>query len=64
LGSIVTNAARCTREIKWKNAVFEAVFKKKKKIFLTNKLDLNLHKMPHFERSLARFLKLDTSVSR
>jgi hypothetical protein len=30
LGTIVTNAARCTREIKWKNAVVKAAFNKKK----------------------------------
>jgi len=40
-GSIVTNAARCTRDIKWKNAVVKAAFNNKK-IFFTNKLGLNL----------------------
>jgi hypothetical protein len=33
LGRIVTNAAKCTREIKWKNAVAKAAFNKKKRFF-------------------------------
>jgi hypothetical protein len=43
LGSMITNDARCTREIKSRIAMAKAVFNKKKNIF-TSKLDLNLWK--------------------
>jgi hypothetical protein len=43
LGSIITNDARCTREIKSKIAMVKAAFNKKKSLF-TRKLDLNLSK--------------------
>ena len=42
-GSMKTNDARCTREIKSRIAVAKAAFNKKKMIF-TSKLDLNLRK--------------------
>jgi hypothetical protein len=41
LGSIITNDARCTREIKSRTALAKAAFNKKKKL-LNSKLDLNL----------------------
>ena len=41
LGSTATYAAKCTREIKWKNEVVKAAFNTKI-FFFTNKLDLNL----------------------
>jgi hypothetical protein len=43
LGSLITNDARCTREIKSTIAVAEAAFNNKKTLF-TSKLDLNLRK--------------------
>jgi hypothetical protein len=42
-GSMITNDAMCTREIKSKIAMAKAVFNKKKTLF-TSKLDLNLRK--------------------
>jgi hypothetical protein len=44
LGSMITNDARCTREIKSRIAMAEAAFNKKKKTLFTSKLDLNLRK--------------------
>jgi hypothetical protein len=41
LVSMITNDARCTREIKSRIAMAKAAFKKKKALF-TSKLDLNL----------------------
>jgi hypothetical protein len=43
LGSMTTNDARCTREIKSRIAMAKAAFNKKKDLF-TSKLDLNLRK--------------------
>jgi hypothetical protein len=43
LGSMITNDARCTREIKSRIAMAKAAFDKKKNLF-TSKLDLNLRK--------------------
>jgi hypothetical protein len=43
LGSIITNDARCTREIKSRIAMAKAAFNKKKNLF-TRKLDSNLRK--------------------
>jgi hypothetical protein len=43
LGSVITNDARCTREIKSRIAMAKAAFNKKKNLF-TSKLDLNLRK--------------------
>jgi hypothetical protein len=43
LGSMITNNARCTREIKSSIAMAKAAFNKKKNLF-TSKLDLNLKK--------------------
>jgi hypothetical protein len=43
LGSVITNDARCTREIKSRIAMAKATFNKKKNLF-TSKLDLNLRK--------------------
>jgi hypothetical protein len=43
LGSMITNDARCTREIKSTIAMAKAAFNKKKTLF-TSKLDLNLRK--------------------
>jgi hypothetical protein len=43
LGSIITNDARCTHEIKSRIAMAKAAFNKKKKLF-TSKLVLNLRK--------------------
>jgi hypothetical protein len=43
LGSMITNDARCTREIKSRIAMTRAAFNKKKALF-TIKLDLNLRK--------------------
>jgi hypothetical protein len=43
LGSMITNDARCTREIKSRIAMAKAAFNKKKNLF-TSKLDLNLRK--------------------
>jgi hypothetical protein len=43
LGSMITNYARCTREIKYRIARAKAAFNKKKNLF-TSKLDLNLRK--------------------
>jgi hypothetical protein len=43
LGSMITNHARCTREIKSRIAMAKAAFNKKKNLF-TSKLDLNLGK--------------------
>jgi hypothetical protein len=42
LGSIITNDARCTREIKYRIAMAKAAFNKK--TVFTSKLDLNLRK--------------------
>jgi ABC-type uncharacterized transport system YnjBCD permease subunit len=45
LANIITNAARCTREIKSRLALAKAAFnKKKKKTLFTSKLDLNLRR--------------------
>jgi hypothetical protein len=41
LGSMVTNDARCTREIKSRIAMAKVAFSRKKTLF-TSKLDLNL----------------------
>jgi hypothetical protein len=43
LGSMITNDARCTREIKSMIAMAKAAFNKKKTLF-TSKLGLNLRK--------------------
>jgi hypothetical protein len=43
LSGMITNDARCTREIKSKVAMAEAVFNRKKALF-TRKLDINLRK--------------------
>jgi hypothetical protein len=43
LGSMITNDARCTREIKSRIAMAKAAFNKKRNLF-TSKLDLNLRK--------------------
>jgi hypothetical protein len=43
LGSMITNDARCTREIKSRIATAKAAFNKKNTLF-TSKLDLNLRK--------------------
>ena len=43
LGSMITNDARCTREIKSRIAMAKAAFNNKKTLF-TSKLDLNLRK--------------------
>jgi hypothetical protein len=43
LGSVITNAARYTREIKSRIVMAKAAFNKKKTLF-TSKLDLNLRK--------------------
>jgi hypothetical protein len=43
LGSMITNDARCTHEIKSRIAMAKAAFNKKKTLF-TSKLDLNLRK--------------------
>jgi hypothetical protein len=43
LGSMITNYARCTREIKSRTAMAKAAFNKKKNLF-TSKLDLKLRK--------------------
>jgi hypothetical protein len=40
---MITNDARCTREIKTRTAMAKAAFNKKESVF-TNKLDLNLRK--------------------
>jgi hypothetical protein len=40
LGSVITNDARCTREIKYRIVMAKAAFNKK--TLFTNKLDLNL----------------------
>jgi hypothetical protein len=43
LGSMITNDARCIREIKSRNTMAKSAFNKKKTLF-TSKLDLNLRK--------------------
>jgi hypothetical protein len=43
LGSMITNDARCTHEIKSRTAMEKAAFNKKRTLF-TSKLDLNLRK--------------------
>jgi hypothetical protein len=43
LGSMITNDARCTREIKSRIAMTKLAFNMKKTLF-TSKLDLNLRK--------------------
>ena len=43
VGSMITNYARCTREIKSKIAMAKTAFSKKNTVF-TNKLDLNVRK--------------------
>jgi hypothetical protein len=43
LGSMITNYARCTHEIKSRTATAKAAFNKKKTL-LTSKLDLNVRK--------------------
>jgi hypothetical protein len=43
LDSMITNDARCTREIKTRIAMLKALFNKKKTLF-TSKLDLELRK--------------------
>jgi hypothetical protein len=43
LGSMITNDARCTREIKFRTDMVKAAFNKKKALF-TSKLELNLRK--------------------
>jgi hypothetical protein len=54
LGSMITNYARCTREIKSRLAMAKAAFNKRKTLF-TSKLDLNLRektsKVLHLEHS-------------
>jgi len=45
-GSIITNDARCTHEVKCRIAMAKGTFNKK--TFFTRKLDLNLRKKPHF----------------
>jgi hypothetical protein len=45
LGTMITNDARCTREIKSRIAMAKAAFNKKKTLF-TSKLDSNLRKKP------------------
>jgi hypothetical protein len=42
-GSVITNDARCTREIKSRIAMVKAAFNEKKTLF-SSKLDLNLKK--------------------
>ena len=42
-GNVVTNDARCTREIKCRIAMLKIAFNKKKTVF-TRKLDINLMK--------------------
>ena len=42
-GSMITNDARCTREVKYRIAMGKATFNKKK-TFFTSKLDVNLRK--------------------
>jgi hypothetical protein len=42
LGSMITNDARCTREIESRIVMAKAAFNKKKKTLFTRKLDLNL----------------------
>jgi hypothetical protein len=44
-GSMITNDARCTREIKFIIAMAKEAFNRKKTLF-TSKLDLNLRKKP------------------
>jgi hypothetical protein len=44
LGSMMTNDARCTCDIKSRIAMAKAAFNKKKALFTTSKLDLNLRK--------------------
>jgi hypothetical protein len=46
LGSVITNDARCTHDIKSRTAMAKAAFNNKKKALLTSKLDLNLRKKP------------------
>jgi len=44
LGSMITNDARCTWEIKYKISMANAALNKKKKTLFTSKLGLNLRK--------------------
>jgi len=44
LGSMITNDARCTWQIKYRISMTNAAFKKKKKNLFTSKLGLNLRK--------------------
>jgi hypothetical protein len=46
LGSMITNYARCTREIKSRIAMANIAFNKKKKTLFTSKMDLNYGKKP------------------
>jgi hypothetical protein len=43
LGSMITNVARCTREVKSRITLLKAAFNKQK-AFLTSKFHLNLRK--------------------
>jgi hypothetical protein len=64
LGSMITNDARCTREIKCRIDMAKAEFNKKKTLFIS-KLDLNLRKkVLHLEYSLVWCGNVDTSESR
>jgi replicative superfamily II helicase len=56
LGSMITNYARCTREIKSRLAMAKAAFNKMKTLF-TSKLDLNLRKklVKCYTRSIALY---------
>ena len=67
-GNIITNNARCTREMKHGIAMAKAAISKKKKNLFSSKFDLNLRKktLKCYIRSI-NFLwccKLDTSKSR
>jgi hypothetical protein len=44
LGSVITDDARCTFEIKLRVSMAKAAFKKKKKNLVTSQLELNIRK--------------------
>jgi hypothetical protein len=60
---MITNDARCTREIKSRIAMAEAAFNKKKNLF-TSKLDLNLRKekILQIERGSTRSNSMENSL--
>jgi hypothetical protein len=64
LGTMITNDARRTREIKYRIAMVKAAFNKKKTLYQQIKLNMEeAYKMLHLEHSFVLYCNLDTSDS-